>query len=90
MIEMRDPKKWKKMSFVQYDLIQLHDKILILTENTPQTKQYHKEVTKKFDYTTILDRPRTAIWSENRHRIGVINRNRSNIPSPRNRCAIKR
>ena len=43
----------------------------IRTENS-KIKGQHTNVTKKFDYTKIADRLRTASWSNNSHPTGVV------------------
>ena len=46
-------------------------KTLIPIENS-KTNVQHKNVIKKFDYTTIVDRLRTVSWSNDRHPTGVV------------------
>ena len=38
----------------------------------PMTTWQHKNATKNFDYTTILDRLRTVSWSNNSYPTGVV------------------
>ena len=50
----------------------------------------HKHITKKFNYTAIVDRLRTVSWSNYSHPTGVVYRfYRANLPTHRNSCVIE-
>ena len=44
------------------------------TEKSKKQRENSKNATKHFDYTTIADRLRTAIWGNNSHLTCVVNK----------------
>ena len=55
------------------DLTQSYDKAPTLTEMSKGQSDNTNSATKKFDYTAVADRLRTASWSSYGHPTGVVN-----------------
>ena len=72
------------------DLTPSYDKSPYTNKNVKRATWQHKDVTKKFDYTAIVDRLRTVKWSNYSHPTGVVYRfYRAHLLTQRNSCVIE-